>query len=147
MFMSIFNVSNVSRDKVIEMLTQEQAVRYSKGIQEAYTQQFIESRESEYVRVNIEAEIQKFILRKFGFSDSEESLEGYWKIPSTYWHDEEVKNSIFYMKLNIFEYPNVKINDDLIDVNLINYQTNELVSLSSLATENKPLVVLAGSMT
>ena len=142
-----FQINSVNREKILEMTTEEQKVRYSKGIQEAYTTQFYNSKNENYERVNIEREIQKYILRKFGFTDSIESLQEYWKIPSTYWNDEEVKNSIFYMKLNIFQYPNVKLEDELINVPLVNYITNDIVSLSSLQKPNKPLVILAGSMT
>ena len=142
-----FQINSVNREKILEMTTEEQKVRYSKGIQEAYTTQFYNSKNENYERVNIEREIQKYILRKFGFTDSIESLQEYWKIPSTYWNDEEVKNSIFYMKLNIFQYPNVKLEDELINVPLVDYKTNDIVSLSSLQKPNRPLVILAGSMT
>ena len=142
-----FKINSVNREKILEMVKEEQKVRYSKGIQEAYTTQFYNSKNDNYERVNIEREIQKYILRKFGFTDSIESLQEYWKIPSTYWNDEEVKNSIFYMKLNIFQYPNVKLEDELINVPLVDYKTNDIVSLSSLQKPNRPLVILAGSMT
>ena len=145
--MTEFEINSVTRDKILEMVKEEQVVRYSKGIQEAYTQQFHASKNDNYERVNIEREIQKYILRKFGFTDSIESLQEYWKIPSTYWNDEEVKNSIFYMKLNIFQYPNVKLEDELINVPLVDYKTNNIISLSSLQKPNRPLVILAGSMT
>lgn len=145
--MTDFKIDTVSREKVLEMVKEEQSVRYSKGIQEAYTQQFYASKNESYERVNIEREIQKYILRKFGFKDDDNSLEHYWKIPSTYWDDEEVKNSIFYMKLNIFQYPKVKVDDNMIDTQLIDYKTNSSISLSSLETPGKPLVILAGSMT
>lgn len=147
MLMIDFDINSVSRENVIEMLKEEQTVRYSKGIQEAYTKQFYASNNENYERVNIEREIQKYILRKFGFKDSESSLEQYWKIPSTYWNDEEVKNSIFYMKLNIFQYPKVNIGDKMIDTEVVDYKTNAIISLSSLETPNKPLILLAGSMT
>lgn len=145
--MTEFDIRYVGRDKIIDMLQSEQTVRYSKGIQEAYTSQFNALKNSSYERVNIEREIQKYILRKFGFNDTTTSLEQYWKIPSMYWNDEEVKNSIFYMKLNIFQYPSVHVNDNMIDVPLINYKTDDITYLSSLQTPNKPLVILAGSMT
>ena len=145
--MADFEINLVSREKILEMVKEEQNVRYSKGIQEAYTQQFYASKNNKYERVNIEREIQKYILRKFGFKDDENSLEQYWKIPSTYWHDEEVKNSIFYMKLNIFQYPKVKIDDEMVDTQIIDYNTNTPISLSSLETPGKPLIILAGSMT
>lgn len=143
-----FNIEHVSREKILEMVKEEQTMRYSKGIQEAYTMQYLNSvKTGDYNRVNIEQEIQKFILTKFGFTDTQESLTEYWKIPSTYWNDPEVKNSIFYMKLNIFQYPKVNLHDDMIDINLIDYATNTPRLLSSLETNNRPLVILAGSMT
>lgn len=146
--MTDFCIQTVSRDKILEMVKEEQTVRYSKQIQEVYTQQYHASlKSSDYEIVNIEREIQKFILRKFGFKDDNQSLEEYWKIPSTYWNDEEVKNSLFYMKLNIFQYPKVKVEDDLIDCDLIDYQTNKNLTLSSLQHNGRPLIILAGSMT
>jgi hypothetical protein len=141
------SIMNATREKVIEMLKEEQKVRYSKGIQEAYTMQYIAAQENGYGRVNIEAEIQKHILRTFGYKDDERGLKEYWKIPSTYWEDEEVKNSIFYMKLNIFQYPKVKVGDNMIDASLISYPENNVVSLSSLQKNDIPLVILSGSMT
>ncbi len=143
-----FILQNVSRDDIIKMLKDEQEVRYSKNIQNIYTQQYYASQQdSNYKPVRIEIEIQKYILKKYGYTDNEQSLNEYWKIPSTYWNDEEVKNSIFYMKLNIFQYPKLNVGDNLIDANLIDYNTDEEITLSSLQNKNKPLVILAGSMT
>lgn len=142
-----FKINCVNRDKILEMVKEEQTVRYSNQIQEVYTMQFYASQNKNYTRINIEQEIQKYILRNFGFKDDYESLKEYWKIPSTYWNDEKIKNSIFYMKYNIFQYPKINLEDDLIDVPLINYKTNSINLLSSLQTPNKPLVILAGSMT
>ena len=64
-----------------------------------------------------------------------------------YWTDEEIKNSIFYMKLNMFQYPKISIDDDLIDTQLIGYSSNNKISLSSLQNQDRPLIILAGSMT
>jgi hypothetical protein len=146
--MEDFKIDKVERSIILEMLKQEQTVRYSKGIQEAYTNQYYARKNNpEYEMVPIEREIQKYILRQFGFKDDFASLEEYWKIPSRYWHDEEVKNSIFYMKLNIFQYPKVSVGDDLIDAHLIDYETSQEISLSSLQKQGRPLIILAGSMT
>lgn len=143
-----FNIHKVDRDVVHAMVKEEQIVRYSKEIQEMYTKEYyLQQKQVYYQPINIEMEIQKHILNKFGFASDKSSLEQYWKIPSTYWNDEEIKNSIFYMKLNIFEYPKVAINNDMIDSNLIDYQTGQEISLCSLQKPNRPLVILAGSMT
>jgi hypothetical protein len=87
------------------------------------------------------------ILNLQGCKDNVFSLKEYWKIPSTYWEDEEVKNSVFYMKLNIFQYSNLSINDNVIDASLIDYKSNKEVNLLSLQNPARPLVILAGSMT
>ncbi len=127
------------REKVIEMLKYEETIRYSKEIQEIYTQQYKMG-----LNLPIEKEIQKHVLTHFGFDEA--CLEEYWKIPKLYWLDEEVKNSIFYMKLNIFTYGDLKVNDDMIDVELMEYATGNNVRLSDFSND-KPLVILAGSMT
>ncbi len=146
--MANFILQNTTRDKVLEMLKEEQHVRYSKNIQDIYTHQYYLSKENfDYQPVRIEIEIQKYILRKYGYTDNEESLKEYWKIPSTYWNDDEIKNSIFYMKLNIFKIPTLHVGDDLVDSNLIDYKSGNEIILSSLQTPNKPLIILAGSMT
>jgi hypothetical protein len=143
-----FKINEVERNLVLEMVKEEQSVRYSKGIQEAYTTQFnAQQNNPDYEPIRIEREIQKYILKKFGFNDNEISLEEYWKIPSTYWKDDEIKNSIFYMKLNIFQYPKVTLNDDIIDASLIDYETDQEINLSSLQNPGRPLIILAGSMT
>jgi hypothetical protein len=143
-----FKINEVERNLVLEMVKEEQSVRYSKGIQEAYTTQFnAQQNNPHYEPIRIEREIQKYILKKFGFNDNEISLEEYWKIPSTYWKDDEIKNSIFYMKLNIFQYPKVTLNDDIIDASLIDYETDQEINLSSLQNPGRPLIILAGSMT
>jgi len=143
-----FKIENINRNTILEMVKEEQKVRYSKTIQEAYTDQYYaQKHNSGYNVVSIEIDIQKHILRQFGFKDDNNSLNEYWKIPSTYWTDEEIKNSIFYMKLNMFQYPKISIDDDLIDTQLIEYFTNNEISLSSLQNQDRPLIILSGSMT
>jgi hypothetical protein len=143
-----FLISDVSRNVILTMLQEEQKVRYSKEIQDLYTRQYYNKQNNvNYEEVNIEREIQKYILGKFGYNITNKSLTEFWKIPSTYWNDEEIKNSIFYMKLNIFNYPKIKIGYELIDSQLINYESNELTNLKDLHTYDKPLVLLVGSMT
>lgn len=143
-----FQIETVSRSKILEMVKEEQRVRYSKGIQEAYTQEFYTKQSNpNYQPVRMERQIQKYILRTFGFKDDDFSLAEYWRIPSTYWNDEEVKNSIFYMKLNIFQFPKIQVGDDLVNVSLVNYSTRQAIQLSSLQQSHRPLVLLAGSMT
>ena len=63
-----FNINQVSRDKILEMVKEEQKVRYSKGIQEAYTEQYYAMKDVNYERVNIEQQIQKFIFQEQAYT-------------------------------------------------------------------------------
>lgn len=143
-----FIVKSVDREKVISMLKDEQTIRYSKNIQELYTQQFYNrDANPEIERVNIEREIQKFILRKNGFNDDYFSLTEYWKIPTFYKEDDEVRNSSFYINLNIFKEPSLNVGDDMTDISCIHYDNMNPTTLSYLMKPNRPLIILAGSMT
>lgn len=142
-----FNILLVNKYDIIEMLKEEQIVRYSRPIQELYTDQYYRMMNENAGRLNIELEIQKYILSKFGYSTTQNSIDDYHKIPSTYFHDEEVKKSIFYINLNIFKYPDVHVGDDIVNTQLINYQIKEFVNLVNLQINDRPLVILAGSMT
>jgi hypothetical protein len=143
-----FIIENIEKNKIIEMLKEEERVRYSPQIQEVYTEQYhkLEKNKNES-RLNIELEIQKFILKQFGYSTSDVSINNYHKIPSKYFHDDDIKNSIFYIKLNIFKYPSVHVGDDLINVELIDYSTKNYTFLNELTNSEMPLIILAGSMT
>uniref|UniRef100_A0A6C0H5H2 Uncharacterized protein n=1 Tax=viral metagenome TaxID=1070528 RepID=A0A6C0H5H2_9ZZZZ len=137
-----FIISNVPRNTILEMLKKEQEIKYSKEIQDIYTLKFYNKS-----TVNIDIEIQKFVLKQFNFTDSKKSLHNYWKIPSTYWNDNEIKNSVFYMKYNIFQYTSLMIDDSIVNCNLIEYPTKKSVSLFDISNQTKPLVLLAGSIT
>ena len=139
-----FRINEVERSRILEMLKTEQQIRYSKQIQDIYTELYIHSIHPD---VSVESAVQRIVLRKYGYDNSPESLKEYWKIPSTYWKDEEVKNSIFYMKLNIFQNSPLKLGDDIIDADLINYKTGNKVNLCSLQKIDRPLILLAGSLT
>ena len=87
--MAHFLIDEVPRSKIIEMLKEEQFVRYSPQIQSIYTDQYYHSRNYPNAkRLNIELEVQKFILNKFGYTTNEVSIDNYHKIPSVYWNDE-----------------------------------------------------------
>lgn len=143
-----FDINLADKWEIINMLKEEEKIRYSKPIQEVYTEQYyLMESNPDVQRLNIELEIQKYILTKFGYSTSPNSINNYHKIPSRYFHDIDVKNSSFYIKLNIFQYPNVQVGDDIINAKLIDYTSKQYVNLVDLETNNKPLVILAGSMT
>jgi hypothetical protein len=140
-----FILEEVPRPTILKMVKLEQEWRYSKDIQDHYYQAF---QEKINIGTLIEDLIQQGILRNFGFNNNEISLEEYRKIPKTYWNDQEIKSSLFYMNLNIFQYPNIQIGDELINTKLLNLDKTE-TSLKelSLNSNGKPLVILAGSIT
>ena len=144
-----FIIENISKEMVIKMLQEEEKIRYSPQIQTLYTEQYyLMENDPNIERLNIELEIQKFILKKFGYTDSDNSVKNYWKIPSKYINDEDVKNSSFYIKLNIYKFSSFQIGDNLIDTQLIDYKSKNNILLSELQNDiNKPLVILAGSIT
>jgi hypothetical protein len=140
--MITFNVLNVEREKIIEMLSYEEKVKYSDEIQEIYSSQYINK-----TPLNIDIEIQCHVLQNFGFTSTQKDLEEYWKIPKKYWNDNEVKNSIFYMRYNIFEYSQIKKGESIPKCRLINpFFPDKIIELSTLQTY-KPLILLAGSIT
>ena len=47
----------------------------------------------------------------------------------------------------MFQYSKLSVDDELIDSPLIEYSTNNELLLSSLQNPNRPLIILAGSMT
>jgi hypothetical protein len=143
--MEPFILEEIPRETILKMVKLEQEWRYSKDIQDLYYQAYLENIN---IGTVIEDQIQQGILRNFGFKNNEKSLEEYRKIPKTYWNDDEIKSSLFYMNLNIFQYPNIQIGDELINTPLLNLDKTE-TSLEELSVKanRKPLVILAGSIT
>jgi hypothetical protein len=139
-----FILEEIPRETILKMVKLEQEWRYSKEIQDIYYQAY---QENINIGTLIEDQIQQGILRNFGFNNNK-SLEEYRKIPKTYWNDQEIKSSLFYMNLNIFQYPNIQIGDELINTPLLNLDKTE-TSLEKLSNKanGKPLVILAGSIT
>ncbi len=145
-----FNIDAVERDQILEIMRTEQEVRYSDVMQNVYTKQQVrENGAPENIApINVDVEIQKYVLRKFGYSDDTTSLQEYWKIPSTYWTDEEIKQSIFYMKHNIFSYPPCSVGGAVVDASLLAYPDLSPKSVVELChTGERPIVIFAGSMT
>jgi hypothetical protein len=140
-----FILEEIPRETILKMVKLEQEWRYSKEIQDLYYQAY---QENINIGTLIEDQIQQGILRNFGFNNNDKSLEEYRKIPKTYWNDGEIKSSLFYMNLNIFQYPNIQVGDELINTPLLNLDKTE-TSLKELSfkTNGKPLVILAGSIT
>jgi hypothetical protein len=52
--MTEFKITDVERSKILEMVKEEQTVRYSKGIQEAYTQQYYSQKNNKNYKKGVE---------------------------------------------------------------------------------------------
>lgn len=142
-----FVCDKVDRLLIIKMLKREEEIRYSKEIQDVYYADYLDSISNpNYIRKEIERDVQKMVLNEFGFKSDMSSLRQYWRIRSLYENDKEVMDSIFYLKLNIFEYEPVKEGDDMVDVSILR-EDGSSVYLSELQSSGKMCLILAGSMT
>ncbi len=146
-----FDITAVNRNEILEIMRTEQEVRYSDVMQNVYTKQQVRENGApeDIAPINVDVEIQKYVLRKFGYSDDAASLQEYWKIPSTYWTDDEIKQSIFYMKHNIFSYPPCSVGGAVVDASLLTYPDLSPKSVAELSLRGgkRPVVIFAGSMT
>lgn len=146
-----FVAKDIPREMVLSLLQYEEQVKYSPEIQEIYTTSFYANQQNHIPlkkQVNIDVEIQKHVLNYYGFSCEEEDLQEYWKLPKMYWNDSEIKNSVFYMRYNIFEFSEHKPGES-IPSHLRIYSSHDLTQSMSLMDlfHNKPFILLAGSMT
>ena len=136
-----FNVADVPRETVISMLKREQELRYSPAIQDRYTQLYDQG--TKYTTI-IEEAIQTHVMQEFGFVPD---LPNYWKIAGHYAEDQEVRDSSFYMKLNIFTWDKPAPGSDIHDCQLIDYATRTPLRLKSAVVPNRTTVIFVGSMT
>jgi len=141
-----FIVSEIPIYKIIEMLSYEEKIKYSDDMQEIYSKQYYESKDVVNKLLNLDVEIQRHVLETFGYLSNENNLKEYWKIPGLYKDNEDIKNSVFYIRYNIFEFNKMKIGKKIPPCRLINTENKE-IQLNSLHNNNKPLVLLAGSIT
>ena len=137
-----FNVLEVPRETIIEMLTLEQKLRYSKEIQDRYTLLYNLGVKNSTI---IERAIQSHVMEEFGFAST---LPNYWKIAGHYAKDQEVLDSSFYMKWNIFTWDKPTPGSNVRDCQLIDYATRTPLRLNSVVdTPGKATVLFVGSMT
>ena len=141
-----FLVSLVPVSKIKEMLTYEEKIKYSDEMQEIYSKQYYENKNVVNKLLNLDVEIQRHVLETFGFSSNQTDLEEYWQIPSLYKNNEDIVNSVFYIRYNIFEFEKIKLGEKIPNCRLINTEKQE-ITLNMLHNNDKPLVVLAGSLT
>lgn len=130
---------SIGRSEVIQMFRLEDKLRKSD-----YYQDFYDKHQDG--RGAVEDVIQRQVLRDSGYKETDENLAQYRSIPNRFRDDKEVVNSVMFMKYNIMKDTPIRMGDELKDVEL-NKLTGEPCLLTSFMTENRPLVVLAGSRT
>lgn len=94
--------------------------------------------------------IHRYVLSHFGFDTTDQSVDNYRKIFQTYYksptdYDEEVINSVYYMRANkcvFYNLPKPQIGDNLIDCNLLTLdgKPTTLITEISKLNFNKCLV-------
>ena len=139
-----FKINEVPRDTILKMVKREQEIRYSRNIQLLY-----DTIGNDIVKFNendvLKRYIQKLVLDEHGYSFDDDDINEYMKICFVYKDDQEIKNSVYYMRLNIMDFGTLEVNDPYVDVTICDMNKNE-VQLSSLLGE-KPTVIIAGSIT
>jgi hypothetical protein len=136
-----FDVNQVDRGLVLKMLKREQELRYSEEMQLMY-----DSLSHSIDQEIVEKTIQKQVREEFGFTDSNESIRNYQSIGYLYRDDEEVRQSVNYLRLNIIRDCPIKEGELAPDVSLVNLEGQDC-RLQDYLSQSKPLVILAGSLT
>jgi hypothetical protein len=137
-----FQINNVDRMMILNMLVYEQKLRYSDQIQNLYDQNLNNHEDPEFV----EKSVQRDALENCGFNTSERSIKNYQSIAYYYEDDEEIKQAIHYMRINIIKDCPIKVNQPYINSNLVTLDENP-VQLSDYYNLSRPLIILAGSIT
>ena len=141
----IFDASTIEINKIIEMLCYEEKIKYSDEMQDIYSKQYDENEDTVDKTLNLDVEIQRHVLETFGFLSTQENLKEYWRIPSLYKTHEEIKNSVFYIRYNIFDFNKINLGEKIPNCRLINTDYQE-TTMNTLQTD-KPLILLSGSIT
>lgn len=139
-----FLVDQIDRDLVIMMLQHEEELRYSDKYQDIYDDKI--KNPQNYSMTSVEINLHKEVLNHFGFSDSDQSIDQYQLIPSKYRNDEEVKSSAYFIRYNIMRDSDIIEGDQYIDVDLVDLE-GKSCRLSQFCSKERPLVILAGSIT
>lgn len=145
-----FDHRTVPREQLLRMLRREQQLRMSDDTQRLYDfyhERHLPAPES------IEKDIQRQVLREEGFRDSDSGLRAWWKINQAFPDDEEVRDTVVYMKHNVMEELRLCEGDPAPSAPLVwlepeaGHDDNGGVEFDylSLAKPGRPLVVAAGS--
>ncbi len=138
-----FDVEIESRAVVLGMLRDEDRRRKSDAMQKLYD----DTRE-EFKDDRVEQFIQRGVLKAFGFAPTQANLENYWKIRAKYEDDEEMMQSVIYLRYaHLLHECTIPLGAPCPDATLVTVDGERPVRLSDYMGANERLVVLAGSMT
>jgi hypothetical protein len=127
------------------MLSRENEIRLTETIQNLYDSCALTDSEK-YTEVT--TNLQKQVLREFGFVDDEQGLTMLRSALTMYPDDPELKNLVYYHKYNRSKQGDLKVGDkiDLSTIQLVNTAGTTFTELSSHAQPDRPLVLIAGSI-
>ena len=137
-----FNLDEVPRATVLDMLRAEDAMRKSDEMQQLYDKtRHIEGDQ-------VERYIQRNVLKGFGFIPSVENLRSYWGIRAHYGDDDdELMDSVIYLRYaHLLKECSLTLGDACPDASLFSLDGISR-KLTNFIEDNDYLVILAGSMT
>lgn len=140
--MTHFNVLKTDTNIVIKLLKEEQKLRYSDQVQKMYDDGLNQKGDPEY----IEKWIQRKVLKNNGFTPNDLSMSNYQAIGHYFKDNSDVKDAVQYLRINIMKACHLNIGDHYIDCNIVTLN-GQKHRLSQHYDQNKPFVILAGSLT
>lgn len=133
-----FYVDSVPKGVVVDMLRYEEQERYSERIQALFDQP--------HEVMSVEDNLQREVLKHFGYSSSDQSLNQYRLIPGKYKDDDEVRQAAYFIRYNIMVDGELGVGSEMVDVPLVSLDGTPC-QLSDFVHGYRPLVILAGSVT
>jgi len=140
-----YNGPKIDKPILKAMLSRENEIRLTETIQNLYDTCVLTDSEK-YTEVT--TNLQKQVLREFGFVDDEQGLIMLRSALSMYPDDPELKTLVYYHKYNRSRQGDLKVGDkiDMSSIHLANTAGNSCAELSSYAQPDLPLVLIAGSI-
>jgi hypothetical protein len=134
-----------TKEMLIEILRIENKIRLSDKAKDLYD---INKREELTVHLRMDQEMIKSALKSFGYNpDEDDSMKAYHLATSKFIHDEEVRNSVVWMKYDKCKIGNYTLEYRLNFDGIKLYDLDEKVCfLKDLISINRPNLIVSGSM-
>ncbi len=142
------DAASVTRDSVLALYRREQELRTSDEVQDLYDMYGRSGiRDSGSTRpIVVEDVVQWKVLMEFGYEATDANLDQYRSLRALWQHDAEVRDAILYIRYDISKSATMAEGEPAVDVPL-HTLTGGNTTLLSLRQGDKPLVILAGSLT